>query len=123
MKTIKALLLMSLITMSFSFGLNGCYTQLAFVNNDQDSAVEPSQTIIYQHEIVSVYVPMPAYNPQSSPVMNSLPTAGSSSTTTQSQSQPQTRESGYQRSDQSGITQTTSSISNTRTSGSTRGGR
>ena len=123
MKTIKSLLLVSLIILSFSLALSGCYTQLAFVNNEQDSAVEPSQTIINQPEIVTVYVPVPEYNPQSSPVFNSSPAAGSSSTVNASQSQSRNRESGYQRSDQSGDTQTASSLSNTRTSGLTRGGR
>jgi len=123
MKTIKSLLLVSLIILSFSLALSGCYTQLAFVNNEQDSAVEPSQTIINQPEIVTVYVPVPEYNPQSSPVFNSLPAAGSSATVNESQSQSRTRDSGYQRSDQSGNAQTTSSPSDTRTSGLTRGGR
>ena len=93
------------------------------MNNEQDSAVEPSQTIINQPEIVTVYVPVPEYNPQSSPVFNSLPAAGSSATVNESQSQSRTRDSGYQRSDQSGNAQTTSSPSDTRTSGLTRGGR
>ena len=123
MKTIKSLLLVSLIILSFSLALSGCYTQLAFVNNEQDSAVEPSQTIINQPEIVTVYVPVPEYNPQSSPVFNSLPTAGSSAAVNESQSQSRTRESGYQRSDQSENAQTTSSLTTTRTSGLTRGGR
>jgi len=123
MKTIKSLLIVSLITLSFSLALSGCYTQLAFVNNEQDSAVEPSQTIIYQPERVTMYVPVPEYNPQSSPVFNSLPTAGSSAAVNESQSQSRTRESGYQRSDQSENAQTTSSLTTTRTSGLTRGGR
>ena len=123
MKTIKSLLIVSLITLSFSLALSGCYTQLAFVNNEQDLAVEPSQTNIYQPEIVTVYVPVPEYNPQSSPVFNSLPTAGSSAAVNESQSQSRTRESGYQRSDQSENAQTTSSLTTTRTSGLTRGGR
>jgi hypothetical protein len=121
MKTIKVSILMSLLTILFSLALSGCYTQLAFVNNVPDSAIEPSPTIIYQPEIATVYVPIPVYDTPSSPAFYTLPTAGSSSTVTESQSQ--TRDSGYQRYSQSGNTQTISSVSNTRTSGSTRGGR
>ena len=123
MKTIKASLLLLLLTFLFSLTLNGCYTQLAFVNNEPDSAVEPSPTILYQPEIATVYVPVPIYDTPSSPAVYTLPTAGSSSTVTEPQSQSPTRDSGYRRSSQSGDTQTISSVSSTRTSGSTRGGR
>ncbi|MCX6121999.1 MAG: hypothetical protein NTX44_10320 [Ignavibacteriales bacterium] len=125
MKTIKASLLLPLLTMLFSIALSGCYTQLAFVEDENYSAVEPSQTIIYQPEIVTVYVPtpVPTYDPPPPTVYYPMPTAGSTSTMTAPQSQSQTRDSGYQRSGQSENTQTTSTVSDRRTSGTTRSGR
>jgi len=123
MKMIKAFLLMSLLTISFPLAFSGCYTQLAIVDNEQNSAVESSPSIIYQPEIATVYIPVPVYETQSSPAFYTLPAAGSSSTVTESHSQSQTRDSGYQRSSQAGNAQTANSVSNTRTSGSTRGGR
>jgi hypothetical protein len=123
MKTIKASLLIPLLTMLFSIVLSGCYTQLAFVNNEPDSVIEPSPTIIYQSEIAAVYVHAPVYDIPSPAVFNQLPAVGSSSSATESQSQFRTRDSGYQRPSQSENSQTTNSGYNTRTSGSTRGGR
>jgi hypothetical protein len=122
MKTIKASLGLPLLTIFFSFTVSGCYTQLAFVNDEQYSVVEPSPTIIYQPEIVPVYIPVPEPVP-SPPVYEPLPSAGSSSSVTNSQSQPQRRESGYQRSGESENRPTASSISETRPSGPARGGR
>lgn len=123
MKQIKASLLLPLLTILFSLTLDGCYTQLAFVNDDQDSAHELSQIVIYQTEIVPIYLPVHEYNPQPSPMFNSLPTAGSSSTGTNSQTSSQIRDSGYQRPDQASSAQSVNSASNNRTSGSTRSGR
>jgi hypothetical protein len=125
MKTIKASLLSLLLTIFISLGLSGCYTQLALVDNEQDSAFEPLTTIINQPNIVTVYVPVSVlvYDPPSCDVFHSMPNAGSTSTVSESQPQPQTRNSGYQRADQSENTQTTNPISDRRASGSMRGGR
>jgi hypothetical protein len=68
-------------------------------------------------------MPIPVYDPLSSPVFNPLPQAGASSTVAQSQSQSRTKDSGYQRSGQSANPQKPNSSSNTCTIGSTRGGR
>jgi hypothetical protein len=122
MKTIKASLLLPLLTLIVSLGVSGCYTQLAFVDDEQSSTFEPLTTIIYQPEVVTVYVPKPYY-PQPVPVYDPIPTAGSTSTVSEPQSQSQTRDSGYQRSGQSENTQTTSTASDRRTSGTTRSGR
>ena len=122
MKTIKVSPLLPLLTILFSLALSGCYTQLAFVSNENDSAVEPSPTYIYQPEIVTVYVPLPYYPPPP-PVIDPLPPAGHSPTVTEPPSQPQHRDSGYQRSGESESRQTTSSESDRRTGGSTRSGR
>jgi hypothetical protein len=123
MKTIKASLLLPLLTILFSLAISGCYTQLAFVYDKQYSTVVSSSTMNYQPEIVTVYVPVPIYDPPSPPVYYPVSTAGSTSTVIEPQSQSQTRDSGYQRSGQSENTQTTSSVSDRRTSGSTRSGR
>jgi hypothetical protein len=118
MKTIKASLLMSLLTMSISLILSGCYTQLAFVNDEQASTTELSPIIIYQPEIVPVYVPV--YDPPPAPVYSPLPSAGSSSDRSVQQPPSRPRDTGYQR---SGETQTTNSGSDIRTSGSKHSGR
>ena len=118
MKTIKASFLTSLLSIFISFSLVGCYTQLAFVNDEQDSTIEPSPIIIYQTEILPVYVPV--YDPQPSPVYSPLPSAGSSSAGSVQQTPSRPRDTGYQR---SGETQTTSSGSDSRSGGSKRGGR
>lgn len=123
MKTIKASLLLPLLTFLFSLALSGCYTQLAFLSEKEDSTGESTQVILNQHEDVSVYAPVPYYYQPSPPAVNLLPTASSSSNGNVTQSQTQPRETGFQRSDQSGTTQSTNSTSNNRTSGSTRGGR
>jgi hypothetical protein len=125
MKTIKASLLLPLLTLIVSLGVSGCYTQLAFVDDEQSSTFEPSTTIIYQPEVITVYVPVtvPVYDPPPPPVYCPTPTAGSTSTMSEPQSQSQTRDSGYQRSGQSENTQTTSIASDRRTSGTTRSGR
>jgi hypothetical protein len=122
MKTINASLPLPLLTLIFSFALSGCYTQLAFVDDENDSAYKPAQTIMYQPEVITVYVPVP-YDPLPFPVYTPTPTAGSTSTITQPQSPPQIRDFGHQRSGQSDNTQTTSADSDKRTSGTTRGGR
>jgi hypothetical protein len=120
MKTIKAFLLLPLLTFLMSLTLSGCYTQLAFVDDNQYSAVEPPPIIIYQP--LPVYLPVP-YDPPPPPVFNPLPPAGSSPTMTVPSSSSQIRDKGYHRTDQSGSTQSTTSTSDNRTSGSTRGGR
>ena len=90
MNTIKAFFLASLISVLFSVALSGCYTELACVNDEQESAVEPSQIVLYQPEIVSVFVPMPVFIQQPSPVYNVLPVAGSTSTAAPAQSRVST---------------------------------
>ncbi len=117
MKTSKSSLLLPILAIIFSFTLSGCYTQLAFVDDEDNSTIEPSPIIIYQPEILPVYVPV--YDPLT-PIYNPLPSAVSSQPIKQSQSQ--IRDTGYQRPSQSNNTQTTSSGSNIRTSGSRHGG-
>jgi hypothetical protein len=121
MKTIKASLLLPLLTFLFSLALSGCYTQLAFVDDEQYSAVEPSP-IIVNPPIIMPIVPEPIIDPPP-PVYHPLPPAGSSPTVTEPQSQSRTRDFGYQRPGQIENTQTASLGSDTRTSGLTRGGR
>jgi hypothetical protein len=122
MKTIKAFLLRPLLTIIFTFMLSSCYTQFAIVDDEDSAAVDSSPTIIYQPEIIPVYLPGPVYDPPP-PVYDPSPSTGSSSTVTQSPPQSRTRESGYQQTSQSDNAQTTSSGSNTRTSGAARSGR
>jgi hypothetical protein len=123
MKTIKAFALASIITVLFSAALSGCYTQLACVNDEQESAVEPPQIILYQPEIVSVFVPMPVFIQQPSPGYNVLPTAGATSTAAPAQSEFQPRTTGYQRPDPPATPQPANPVSDSRTSGSTRNSR
>ena len=121
MKPIKAFLLSPLLTIIFSFALNGCYTQFAFVDDEQYSAAEPSLIIIYPPIIMPV-VPRPICDPPS-PVFNPLPPTGYSPIVTEPQSPPRTRDSGYRRSGQSENPQTPSLVTEIRTSGPKRGGR
>ena len=123
MTQMKNLLRVSLVIALFSFTFCGCYTQLALFSEKEDSVVESSHVILNQYEDVSVYAPVPYYYQPSAPAVNLLPTAGSTSTGSGSQSPSQIRDTGYQRPDQSGTTQSNNSTSNNRTSGSTRGGR
>jgi hypothetical protein len=120
MKSIKVSLILPLLTILISLMLNGCYTQLAFVDNENDSTIEPSPTYIYQPEIVPVYIPAPIYDP--SPIVTPIPPAGSYPTVTEPSSPPR-RDSGYQRSGESRNAQAAIQVSEARTSGSTRGGR
>jgi hypothetical protein len=123
MKTIKSSLLLPLSILLFSFAFSGCYTQLAFVNDEQDSAVEYFPTIIHQTEIVTVYVPVHIYDPPSPSPYYPISSAGSISTVTESKSQSPTRDSGYQRSGESENRPAARPTSETRPSGPTRGGR
>ena len=123
MTQMKNLLRVSLVIVLFSFTFCGCYTQLALFSEKEDSVVESSHVILNQYEDVSVYAPVPYYYQPSAPAVNLLPTASSSSNGNVTQSQTQPRETGFQRSDQSGTTQSNTSTSINRTSGSTRGGR
>jgi hypothetical protein len=122
MKPNKASLLLPLLTILFSIALSGCYTQLAFVDNDPDSAIEALPTDIYQPKIIPVYVTTPYVTPPPA-VIYQMPAAGFTSSVTEPQSQSRTRESGYQRSSQSAPPQTANPVSEIRTSGQTRGGR
>lgn len=134
MKTIKASLLLPLLTFLFSLALSGCYTQLAFVDDEQYSAVEPSPIIIIHPIIIPVEPIRPIIdpirpiglwpiNPPSPSVVDPLPKAGSSPIVNVPHSTSPNRESGYQRASRTENTQTTISVSETRTSGSTRGRR
>ena len=76
MKTIKSLFGLSLILILFSFVLSGCYTQLALMNDEQDSAVAPIQDIPYQPGTITVIVPMPDDHPFFHQISNTIPTAG-----------------------------------------------
>lgn len=119
MKPNKASLLLPLLAILFLLTLNGCYTQLAYVARESGSTDESSTVIIYE-PATTVYVPVTTYEPPPPPVFYSLPSAGSTSTISEPLSQPQTRNSGYQRSESSHDSQPDN---NRRTSGSTRGGR
>ena len=121
MKPIEASLRYPLLTFLFSVSLNGCYTQLAFVDDEQYSSVEPSPIIIYA-PIIMPMEPGPIIDPQP-PVYHPLPPAGSSQTVTAPHSPSPTRDSGYRRTNLSENTQTTNPISDRRVSGPTRGGR
>ena len=121
MKTIKASLLFSMLTMFTSLVLSGCYTQLAFVDDEQDSAFEPSPIIINQPIIVIEPV-HPIWDPIPYPVNPGPPAGGVSAPTTPQPATP-SRDFGYQRPSQSDNSQTTTSSSNSRPIGSTRGGR
>jgi hypothetical protein len=125
MKPIKASLLLPLLTILFSLALSGCYTQLAFVDDEQYSANEPSPyapTIIIIPPTIPVCPPL--WNPQPSPsVINPLPPSGYSPIVTALPSQQQPRDFGNQRFNQSENTQTASPVSESRPSGSKRGGR
>ena len=136
MKTINVFLLLPLLTIIFSFVLNGCYTQLAFVDDEQYAAVEQSPIIIIQPIIIPINPRPPIIdpilpiepgpiNPPSPPVINPLPPAGIAITVTRPQlpTPIQIRKSGYKRSDLSENTQTTNPISDRRVSGPIRGGR
>jgi hypothetical protein len=121
MKTIKASLLLSMVTLFTSLVFNGCYTQLAFVDDEQDSAFESSPIIINQPIIVIEPV-QPIWDPIPHPVIPAPPAGGVPAPTTHQPSTPP-RDFGYQRPSQSDNSQATNSSSNSRPVGSTRGGR
>jgi len=136
MKTIDVFLILPLLTIIFSFVLNGCYTQLAFVDDEQYAAVEQSPIIIIQPIIIPINPRPPIIDPilpiepspidpPSPPVINPLPPTGIAITVTRPQSSTpiQIRKLGYKRSDLSENTQTTNPISDRRVSGPSRGGR
>ena len=125
MKTTKAFLPLPLLTFLISLTLSGCYTQLAFVDDDST----PSPIYIYQPIIMPVVPIQPIspigpapIEPISPPIINPLLPAGYSPTMSAPPPPPRIRETGYQRPDQSGTTQSTNSTSNNRPIGSTRGG-
>jgi hypothetical protein len=126
MKTMRASLLLPLLTIAFSFSFSGCYTQLAIVDNEDYSSIEPTQIIITQ-PIITVPAPpvwpifRPTIDPPYHPVYDPGPPAGSSSGVTEAPSQR--RESGYQHLDRSDEQPTGSSNSDRRPSDSKRGGR
>jgi hypothetical protein len=122
MKTIKASLLLSLMTLFSSLILSGCYTQLAIVDDEQYSVFESSPIIINLPIIVTEPV-IPIWGDPALPPVNPAPPAGGVSAPTTHQPSTPPRESGYQRPSQSENAQTTNSSSNSRPSGSTRGGR
>jgi len=126
MKTIKASLLLPLLTIAFSLSFSGCYTQLAIVDNEDYSSIEPTQIIILQPIIIVPAPPVwpnprPPIDPPFHPVYDPWPLAGSSSGVPDPPSQR--RESGLQRSDRSDEQPTGSSNSDRRPSDSKRGGR
>ena len=123
MNQMKNFLLVSLLIVIFSFTFTGCYTQLAYLSEQEYSAVEPSPIILIQHEDVSIYTSVPYYPQQPAPPVILLPTAGSISTGTSSQTSSQARDTGYQRPDQSSSPQSANTATNSRPIGSTRGGR
>jgi len=106
MKTIKISLLLPLLTISISLAFCGCYTQFAIEDDDQYSTAESTPIIIYEPLIMPVYVPEPIYNPPSTSIYNSLPSAGSSQIVTVQQSPQEIRDSGYRRSGESENRQT-----------------
>jgi hypothetical protein len=122
MKTNKASLLLPLLTIVYSLSLGGCYTQLAFVNDQQNAAAEPFPDppfiIIIQPILQPIIYPQPA-----PPIMNPLPPVWHSPEITQTPPQQQPRDFGYQRPSQSDNNQTTIQASDPRPSGSIRGGR
>ena len=115
MKTIKASLLLPLLTILILSAFSGCYTQFAIEDDDQYSTAESTPIIIYEPVIIPVYVPEPIYNPPSTPIYNPLPSAGSSQIVTEQQSPQETRDSGYRRSGESENRQTTNLGSQERT--------
>ncbi len=136
MKPINVFIILSLLTIIFSFVLNGCYTQLAFVDDEQYAAVEPSPIIIIQPIIIPINPRPPIIDPilpiepspidpPSPPVINPLPPQGIAITVTQPQLPIpiQIRKSGYKRSDLSENIQPANPIPEKRISGSTRWGR
>jgi len=136
MKPINVFIILSLLTIIFSFVLSGCYTQLAFVDDEQYAAVEPSPIIIIQPIIIPINPRPPIIDPilpiepspidpPSPPVINPLPPAGIAITVTQPQPPTpiQIRKSGYKRSDLSENIQPASPVSEKRISGTIRGGR
>ena len=107
MKTIKASLLLPLLTILILSAFSGCYTRFAIEEDDQYSTAESTPIIIYEPVIIPVYVPEPIYNPPSTPIYNPLPSAGSSQIGTVQQSPQGIRDSGYRRSGESENRQTT----------------
>ncbi len=116
MKTIKASLLLQLLTVFLLFTFSGCYTQLALVDKENYTPIETPPPII-------IYIPLPLPTPVPffpPPAPEPLPPASPSPVVTEPSPQPANRDFGSQRSENS---QTPCSDSETRTSGSKRGGR
>jgi hypothetical protein len=114
MKTFITSLLLPLFTMLFSFALNGCYTQLALVDDEQYTPVEQPPIIIY------IPVPYPGPDPGPHPHPHPpapLPPAEPSPTVPEPQSPNTKRDFGSER-DRSENSQTSGSVSGTRESGS-----
>jgi len=120
--------------MLFSLALNGCYTQLAFVDNEQYASAEPVPPVIIiipiEHPTPPPIIGRPVWpinpipiDPPSRPIIHPLPIAGSSSVVTAPPPPPK-RGSGYQRPAQSENTPiTTVSNPERRPTGPNRGGR
>lgn len=113
MKSTKSVIFLSMLTFLTSLFLSGCYTQLALVEDEPDSIVDPQPTVINQTSMV-VYVNEPVYYSQPAFVPSSLPIVVSSSPVPQTQSQTGTRESGYQRTVSSDQTRSSISPASTR---------
>lgn len=131
MKPNRASLLLPLLTFLFSIALSGCYTQLAFVDDEQYTSVEliPPVIIIMPIEHPTPIGPVWPINPipidpPSSPIIYQLPQAGYSPVMTKAPEPPPKRVSGYQRPGQSENTPiTTVSNSDRRPTGLKRGGQ
>jgi len=122
MKTNKASLLLLLLTILYSLSLGGCYTQLAFVNDQQYLAAEPfsDPPLIILVQPIIIHIPYPQPLPI---IINPLPPVSHSPELPQTPPQQHPRDFGYQRPSQPDNNQTTIQVSDSRPSGSNRGGR
>ena len=124
MKKIKFSLFFSILTIFSLFAFNGCYTQLAYVDDEADSQVDHSSTITFQEPLI-VMVEQPIIIAPSAPVFFPSSTAASTTTTTatEAQSHSPVRESGYRRSTSSQDHQTVEANSGNHTTGIQRSRR
>jgi hypothetical protein len=122
MKTIKSSLLLSILTIFALLFFSGCYTQLAFVADEPDSAIDYPSTIAEQVP-TTVIIDQTIFMIDRSPTSSPLPVASSTSITNETHASSPARESGYRRPSSSQDRQTVDSNSDTRTSGSQHGRR
>ena len=117
MKSIKIKYLLTLSTLLISFSLSGCYTQLAFVDDDKefDSGYYLDAS---NYKPVYTYVPVPVYEPPPAPIISVLPVVGTTKVVYNPPPAARTQEPTRERPMISRRSESTSSETSARTDGS-----